>query len=276
MRRIKLIAIIGALIALIVPLQAVAQQAYYMDVTGTVYNQAFKVQGAKVLLYTYNFQNGMPGDVVSTTTSNSQGGFTFRTVVFDPSKPFQYAVKADREGNAAWALVAFLPPEPNTTDSSAVIMPINLDISSPSMKSDITVTVWSTEGKTTATSNLAPVSGAKLTLYKVEPGSHGNRTQLSSSEQVLTDYAGQHTYVGLPYGIYAVRAEKNGFFGEQTFYSYQQLTPVQVKTNIPLPSPTPTPKPGTGTATPTPSPGFEGIAALIGLLGVALYLRRAK
>jgi PGF-CTERM protein len=146
-----------------------------------------------------------------------------------------------------------------------------MDISAPSQTSEVTVTVWSTEGQVTSHSNLVPVPGVKLTLYTLDPAS-GNKTVLLDNK--MTDSAGQYVF-NVPYGAYVVRAEKSGQYGEQSLAAYQQITSTSLSTSMPVPSPTPTPA---ATATPGPTtstPGFEAFVALIALLGGALYLRRA-
>ncbi len=134
------------------------------------------------------------------------------------------------------------------------------------------MTVWSTQGQVTSTSNIQPVPGVKMTLYSYDPAT-GNRTVAVDNK--VTNSIGQVVY-NIPYGSYIVRAEKSGQYGEQSFAVFQQVTSTSLSTNLPIPSPTPTPAP---TATPGPSgtttPGFEAFVALIALLGGALYLRRA-
>jgi PGF-CTERM protein len=116
------------------------------------------------------------------------------------------------------------------------------------------------------------VPGVQLTLYSIDAAS-GNRTMLY--ENKVTNSIGQYVF-NIPYGMYVVRAEKSGQYGEQTFPVYQQITSTILSADLPIPSPTPTPAPS-ATAAPgnTTTPGFEAILALIALLGGAFYLRRA-
>ena len=281
MRYTRLIIIACVLCALIFPTQVFAQSnAYYGDVKGTVYSQAFKAPGATVTLKTMDPVTGVEtGDIASTTTDSS-GNFKFDYVVFSPDKQFQYLIRADRGSSSALAWVYALPP---TNDSGAYVALINLDLSVPSRYTDATVTVWSTQARSTTNTNLGVVPRVKLLLYKVDLDS-GNRTQVGSS--YTTDNNGQYTFTGLPYGLYVAGAESMGQYAEQEFAAYQQISSIGIFSNLPIPSPTPTPKP---TATPKPGstgnetssggffgiPGFEAVAALIALLGAALYLRRA-
>jgi PGF-CTERM protein len=257
------------LFALIVPLQAFAQSAYYGDVKGTVYSQAFRQPGVKVTLWSMDPVSHVQDVQKSSTTTNPQGEFSFPYVVFQPGKQFQYMVRAEKGSDVAIAWVYALPAE---GDIPVYVAAINMDLSVPSQTSEATVTVWSTQGQVTGHSNLAPVPGVKLTLFSIDPAS-GNRTVLF--ENKVTNSNGQYVY-NIPYGTYVVRAEKSGQYGEQSFAVYQQITSTSLSTNLPIPSPTPTPAPS---ATPgpsgTPTPGFEAFLALIALLGGALYLRRA-
>ncbi|OPY28800.1 MAG: hypothetical protein A4E28_01324 [Methanocella sp. PtaU1.Bin125] len=279
MRYTRLIIIACVLFALIAPMQALAQSAsYYGDVKGTVYSQAFKAPGAKVTLYTWDPVNRMQLDEKASAYTDDSGNFNFNYVVFQPDRQFQYVVRADKGSSSALALVYALPP---TNDSSVYVAPINMDLSVPSMYTDATVTVWSTQATTTTHTNLGPVPGVKLLLYAVDMAS-GNRSLIGSS--YTTDANGQHTYTGLPYGLYVARAESMGQAAEQSFAAYQQIRSVDIYSSLPIPSPTPTPKPsataGPGGNNQTSGggfgiPGFEAVAALIALLGGALYLRRA-
>jgi PGF-CTERM protein len=266
----RLIVIACVLFALVVPLQALAQSAYYGDVKGTVYSQAFRAPGVKVTLYTMDPVSHMPVDEKATATTDSNGEFNFQYAVFQPGAQFQYQVRAQRGSDAAFAWVFALPAE--DIDTPVYVAPINMDLSAPSGNGEVTVSVMSTQGQVTSHSNLALVPGVKLTLYSVDPAS-GNRTVIVDNK--LTNAGGQGVYSNIPYGTYVVRAEKSGQYGEQNFAVYQQITSTILSANLPLPSPTPTPAP---TATPGPSsttPGFEAFVALIALLGGALYLRRA-
>jgi PGF-CTERM protein len=267
----RLIVIACVLFALIVPLQAFAQSAYYGDVKGTVYSQAFRAPGVKVTLYTMDPVSHMPAEEKATATTDSNGEFNFQYVVFQPAGQFQYQVRAQRGSDAAYAWVFALPAEA-ASDIPVYVAPINMDLSVPSGTSEATVTVWSTQGQVTSHSNLAPVPGVKLTLYSYDPAT-GNRTVVIDNK--ISDSNGQGIYSNIPYGTYVVRAEKSGQYGEQSFAAYQQITSTSLSANLPIPSPTPTPAP---TATPGPSstttPGFEAFVALIALLGGALYLRR--
>jgi PGF-CTERM protein len=265
----RLIVIACVLFALIVPLQAFAQSAYG-DVKGTVYSQAFRANGAKVTLWSMDpvthVQDAQIGTPVYT---NDRGEFLFSYAPFKTGQQFQYMVRAEKGSDVAIAWVYYLPKD---GDIPAYVAPISMDLSAPSQTSEVTVTAWSTEGQVTTHSNLVPVPGVKLTLYTVDPTS-GNKTVLLDNK--LTDSAGQYVY-NVPYGLYVVRAEKSVLYTEQSFAAYQQITSTSLSTTMPVPCPTPTPAP---TATPGPSgtstPGFEAIAALIALLGGALYLRRA-
>jgi PGF-CTERM protein len=264
----RLIIIACVLFALVAPLQAIAQSAYYGTVSGTVYSQAFRAPGVKVTLYSMDPSSHMPVDQIATATTDPSGEFSFPYVVFQPGGQFQYQVRAQRGSDAAFAWVYALPAD---GDVPVYVGPINMDLSTPSQTSDVTVTVWSTQGQVTSHSNLAPVPGVKMTLYSLDTAS-GNRTVVVDNK--ITDANGQVGYT-VPYGTYVVRAEKSGQYGEQSFAVYQQITSTSLSANLPIPSPTPTPAP---TATPGPSsstPGFEAVVALIALLGGALYLRRA-
>ncbi|MGA9140806.1 MAG: PGF-CTERM sorting domain-containing protein [Methanocella sp.] len=281
MRYTRLIIIACVLCALVFPLQAFAEsKPFYGDVKGTVYSQAFKASGAHVFLKTMDAETGVETGNVADTYTDSSGNFKFDYVVFSPDKQFQYMIRADKGSNSALAWVYALPAD-NYSDS--YVAPINMDLSVPSKYTDTTVTVWSTQARTTTNTNLGVVPRVMLHLYKVDLNG-GNRTQVGSS--YTTDNIGQYTFTGLPYGLYVVRAESMGQAVEQPFAAYQQISSVTISTNLPIPSPTPTPKP---TATPRPGstgnetssggffgiPGFEAVAALIALLGAALYLRRA-
>jgi PGF-CTERM protein len=258
------------LFALIVPLQALAQSAYYGDVKGTVYSQAFRANNVKVTLWTMDpVTHVQDAQVGSPVMTNEKGEFAFSYAPFKVGKQFQYMVRAEKGSDVAIAWVYSLPAE---GDIPVYVAPINMDLSVPSQTSEATVTVWSTEGTVTRNSNLVPVPGVKLTLYTLDTSS-GNKTVLLDNK--MTNAAGQYVF-NIPYGTYVVRAEKSGQYGEQSFAVYQQITSTSLSTNLPVPSPTPTPAP---TATPGPSstatPGFETVVALIALLGGALYLRRA-
>lgn len=269
MKITRLIIIACVLFALIAPLQALAQTGkYYGDIKGTVYSQAFRQPGVKVTLWTMDpVSHVQDTQVGQPVTTDSKGEFSFPYVVFDTGKQFQYMVRADKGSDSAFAWVYALPAEP---DIPVYVAPLNLDLSVPSTTSEATITVWSTEGKATTYSNLVPVPGVKLTLYSVDTA--GNRTTLF--ENKVTNGNGQYIF-NIPYGMYVVRAEKSGMYGEQSFAVYQQVTSTSLSTNLPVPTATPTPVP---TATPAPTsstPGFEAVLALIALLGGALYLRRA-
>ena len=271
MRLTRLIIIGCVLFALIVPLQAVAQTSepsnYYGTVAGMVYSAAFPVSGATVTLSTYDPVGKIEMSAITSTTTDSRGGFSFPYVVFQTGKQFQYIVRADRGSSTAMALVYSYPAK---DDVPVYVAPITLDVSTPSMYSSVTVNVFSTA---TSADKPVPVPGATLTLYSVDLNS-GNLTQIG--QPATTDSNGQYTYGSLPYGMYVVRAEKSGLYKEQQFAAYQQaVNNVNLNTDLAVPSPTPTPSP---TATPGKSsatPGFEAAAALIALLGAALYLRRA-
>lgn len=269
MRITRLIIITCVLFALLVPLQVFAQsEKFYGNVEGTVFNQALRVSGATVKLYTLS-ASGVQDQLIGTTTTNNNGDFSFPYVAFDTGKQFQYMVRAEKGNNVAIAWVYALDKE--GPDVPIYVAPISLDLSIPSQESEVTLTVWSTEGKVTSHSNLEPVPGAKLTLYSYDPAS-GNKTLLYDNK--ITDANGQYTFT-VPYGMYIARAERSGqYSGEQIFPAYQQSVSPGLFTNLPVPSPTPSP-----TATPEPTgtstPGFEAIVALIALLGGALYLRRA-
>jgi PGF-CTERM protein len=280
-RYTRLIIIACVLCALVFPLQAFAESTpFYGDVKGTVYSQAFRAPGATVTLKTLDPVTGVETGNVASTTTDSTGNFKFDYVVFSPDKQFQYMIRADKGSSSALAWVYALPP---TNDSEAYVAPINMDLSVPSRYTDATVTVWSTQARSTTNTNLGVVPRVMLRLYKVDLDSR-NRTQVGAT--YTTDNNGQYTFTGLPYGLYVVRAESMGQSAEQQFAAYQQICSVGIISNLPIPSPTPTPKP---TATPGPGagnqtstgggffgiPGFEAVAALIALLGAALYLRRA-
>jgi PGF-CTERM protein len=267
----RLIIIACVLFALIAPLQAFAQSdKFYGDVKGTVFSQAFKISGATVSLWSLT-SSGVQDQKISTVYTNSNGVFSFPYVAFEPDQPFQYMVRADKGSDSAIAWVYSLPGDPTDNDTRlAYVAPISMDLSIPSRDSEVTVTVWSTEGQTTEYSNLVPVPGVKLSMYSVDPAS-GNRTLLLDNK--ITDSIGQYIF-NVPYGMYIVRAEKSGMFGEQSFAAYQQGVATGLSTDIPIPSVTPTPGPET-TPVPSSTPGFEAIAALIALIGGALYLRRA-
>jgi PGF-CTERM protein len=266
----RLIIIACVLFALVAPLQVLAQTSalYYGDVKGTVYSQAFRAPGVKVTLYAIDPVSHMPVEEKATGTTDGNGEFNFQYVVFQPDKQFQYQVRAQRGSDASYAWVYALPAD---ADIPVYVAPLYMDLSVPSGTSEATVTVWSTQGQVTSTSNLVPVPGVKMTLYSYDPAT-GNRTL--AVENKVTNGAGQVVY-NIPYGTYIVRAEKSGQYGEQSFAAYQQVTSTSLSANLPIPTPTPTPAP---TATPGPSsttPGFEAFVALIALLGGALYLRRA-
>jgi len=267
----RLIIIASVLFALIAPLQAFAQsEKYYGDVKGTVFSQAFRISGATVSLWTLT-DSGVQDQKISTASTNSNGEFSFPYVAFQPGQPFQYMVRADKGSDTAIAWVYSLPGDPTDNDTKQVyVAPISMDISVQSRDSEVTVTVWSTEGLTTGHSNLSPVPDVKLSMYSFDPVS-GNRSLLLDNK--ITDANGQYVF-NIPYGTYIVRAEKSGMYGEQQFAAYQQSVSSSLSTDLPLPSPTPTAGPD---ATPVPSttPGFEAVAALIALIGGALYLRRA-
>ena len=283
MRYTRLVIIACVLCALIFPLQVFAEsKPYYADVKGTVYSQAFKAPGAKVTLFAMDPSTGVQTAEKAFTYTDASGNFKFDYVVFSPDKQFEYMVRADKGSNSALAWVYALPADP-VNDSSIYVGPINMDLSVPSRYTDATVTVWSTQARSTTNTNLGVVPNVKLTLYQIDLNS-GNRTQIGTYS--TTDWNGQHIFTGLPYGLYAVTAESMGQIVEQKFAAYQQISSSTIYTNLPIPSPTPTPKP---TATPRPGstgnetssggffgiPGFEAVAALVALLGAALYLRRA-
>jgi PGF-CTERM protein len=266
----RLIIIACVLFALLVPLQAFAQTGkYYADIKGTVYSQAFRQPNVKVTLWTMDptshVQDTQVGQAVYT---DSRGDFVFPYVAFDRSSQFQFMVRADKGSTSAIAWVYALGDE---GDLPAYVSPINLDLSTPSGNSEVTVTVWSTEGTVTRNSNLVPVPGAKLTLYSTDPAS-GNKTVVIDNK--YTDSNGQYVF-NVPYGTYVVRAEKSDFYNQQPFVANQQATATSLSTNMPVPSATPTPSAGPTSGPNTPTPGFEAVVALIALLGGALYLRRA-
>jgi hypothetical protein len=269
----RLIIIACVLFALVAPLQVLAQTSalYYGDVKGTVYSQAFRAPGIKVTLYAMDPVSHMPVEEKATGTTDSNGEFNFQYAVFQSGQQYQYQVRAQRGSDAAYAWVYALPADPEL-DIPVYVAPVNMDLSAPSGTSEVTVTIYSTQGQVTSTSNLATVPGVKVTLHSYDPAT-GNRTVVVDNK--VTNSIGQVSY-SIPYGNYIVRAEKSGQYGEQSFSAYQQVISPIVYTNLPIPSPTPTPVP---TATPGPSssatPGFEAFVALISLLGGALYLRRA-
>lgn len=269
-RLVIIACVLFALVALVAPLQAFAQsEKFYGDVEGTVFSQILRIPGATVTLYTLS--NGVQSDSIHTTYTDSNGFFAFKDVAFDSDKQFQYMVRAEKGNDYAIAWVYALPGDPTSNDSKLAYVPaLSIDISTPSRNSDLTVTVWSTEGKTTEYSNLETVPGAKLTLYSLD--ANGNRTLLIDNK--ITDSNGKYVF-NVPYGMYAVSAEKSGSYGEQkSFPVFQQTSTATVITNLPVPTATPTTVP---TATPgsTGTPGFEAIVAMIALIGGALYLRRA-
>ena len=96
-----------------------------------------------------------------------------------------------------------------------------MDLSVPSRYTDATVTVWSTQARSTTNTNLGVVPRVKLLLYTVDLDS-GNRTQVGSS--YTTDNNGQYTFTGLPYGLYVAGAESMGQYAEQSFAAYQQIS----------------------------------------------------
>ncbi len=273
MKVTRLIVIACVLFALIAPLPAAAQSTsespYYVDVKGSVYNQAFPVNGARVTLWTVDPVNLVQLDQVSQTVTDSRGVFIFPYVVFQPGAgTFQYMVRAERGSDVALALVYTYPP--TGVDEPAYVAPVVMDISVPSRYSEVTVNVFSTASN--ASKVPVPVPGASLTLFAYDQKT-GNRTQIGSA--VTTDSAGQHVYGSLQYGMYIVRAEKAGLYREQQFAAYQQVVGnVNLNTDMPIPTPTPTPVPGASPGA-RATPGFEAVAVLIALLGAALYLRRA-
>lgn len=282
MKLIRLIVLVCITAALFVPMQAIAadDETYFMSVNGKVYNAAFPAAGAKVTLYSYD---GKLGDAQGSITTGADGRFSFKNIMFSSSEPVEYAVKADREGSTAYALVLFYPPGA-TADEPAQVEWINLDIASevPGMRGDLTAAVWSTETSSlnmNTGTNLAKVPNAKLLLYKVDQDT-GNLSEVKFSTQPYSDTNGQYVYPSLPYGHYYLKAEKNGKYGDQYFWLTLQEKTVNIKTNIDVPKTTPTPVPG-ASATPKPSgtqptPGFEGIAALVAIAGVfAVCLRKA-
>jgi Cna protein B-type domain. len=266
----RLVIVACVLFALVAPLQAFAQsEKFYGDVEGTVFSQILKIPGATVTLYTLS-SGGVQSENIHTTYTDSNGFFAFKDVAFDSDKQFQYMVRAEKGNDYSIAWVYALPPDPTSNDSKLAYVPVlSLDLSTPSRNSDLTVTVWSTEGQTTEYSNLETVPGAKLTLYSLD--ANGNRTMLIDNK--ITDSNGKYVF-NVPYGMYAVSAEKSGSYGEQkSFPVFQQTSTATVITNLPVPTAIPTTVP---TATPgTTTPGFEAIVALIALLGGVLYLRRA-
>lgn len=278
---IRLTIIACILFALIVPLQATAQSSMYFDnVKGKVYNKAFAASGAKVTLYTYDGKK--PGEVQGTITTGSDGTFTFRNVMFDPAKPVSYIVKAERDGNSAFALVLYYPPGAGA-DEPAEVQWINIDIASdvPAMRGDATVTVWSTVGTGLPVGeNLARVLGASISLYSVDTTT-GNLTPINFGSTPTTDSEGQYRFPALPYGKYFIRAEKSGKYGNQYFWVTQQENALNVISDIDVPKATPKPCPvPVPSSTPSggfglPIPGFEAILALIAFAGaIVLYMRR--
>jgi len=271
-RLTRLIVIACVLAALIAPAQVIAQTSgsYYGTISGTVYSQAFRVSGATVTLWTTTADLVQNQQVDTARTTDSNGEFSFDYVAFKADQQFQYLVRVQKGSDTAYALVYSLPAQGG---NDIYVAPLSLDLSTPSGTSEVTATVWSTAGQTTAHTNIAVVPGVAMTLYKYDPAS-GNKTLYIGNR--VTNGDGQVIYSNVPYGMYVVRAEKSGQYGEQTFPAYQQSTSTSVSTNLPIPSPTPTPKP---TATPGPSasatPGFEAVAVLVALLGAALYLRKA-
>ena len=154
MRFTRLIVIACVLFALIVPLQAFAQSSYYGDVKGTVYSQAFRATGVKVTLWSMDpvthVQDAQVGTPVYT---NERGEFAFSYAPFKVDKQFQYMVRAEKGSDVAIAWVYSLPAE---GDIPVYVAPINMDLSVPSQTSEVTVTVWSTEGQVTKTPTSCP------------------------------------------------------------------------------------------------------------------------
>jgi hypothetical protein len=146
-RLILVAGILFAILAAIIVPQASAQSTgmYFESIKGKVYNKAFPAAGAKVTLYSWDGKK--PGSEYSSLTTGTDGTFTFRNVAFDPAKPVSYIVKAERDGNAAFALVLYYPPGVGP-DEPAEVQWINIDIAYdiPAMRGDATVTVWSTVG----------------------------------------------------------------------------------------------------------------------------------
>ena len=282
MKLTRLILVACVFFALIVPLQASAQSTgmYFENIQGKVYNKAFPASGAKVTLYSYDGKK--PGSEYSSLTTTGDGTFNFRNVVFDPSDPVSYIIKAERDGNTAWALVLYYPPGVGP-DQPAEVQWINIDVASdvPPMRGQTTVTVWSTVGQGLPVGeNLARVLGATVSLYNVDPVT-GNLTQVSFASTPTTGSDGQYTFQALPYGKYYLRAEKSGKYGDQYFWVTQQENALNVISNIDVPKATPTPNAGPGGNTSATGnggflgiPGFEAVIALIALAGAVLYLRR--
>ncbi|HMK45320.1 MAG TPA: PGF-CTERM sorting domain-containing protein [Methanocella sp.] len=271
----RLFAIVSILFAIIVPLHASAQSTMnFADVKGTVYNQATPANGAKVTLYSYDGKK--PGDTQGTVNVGADGTFIFKNIMFDPAKPVSYIVRAEREGNTAYALVLYYPA--NGPNQPAEVREINIDIGSTvsAMRGDAAVTVWSTASSGMPVGqNLALVLGADLKLYSVDPNTN-NMTAVTFSDTPKTDNNGLHTFPALPYGKYYVTAEKNGkSVSGQYFWVTQQENTVNVVSNIDVPKATATPTNGTSSGGAW-IPGFETAAALTALAGVIILQTRRK
>jgi hypothetical protein len=261
--------ILSALImAVLMPSQCVADMPKSVNIQGYVYYMGTPADNARV--YLLNWDGSRPGDLVSSTSTsdgsiNPKGFFKFTSVLYDPAKPFNYCIKADREGDAAYVLVYIIDPySPNP-----IVAPIKIDVATESWRGDLSGNVQNMDMYT--------VPAAKVTLYERDPVNNTTKKLTTIYNPITASDNGDFVFKSMPYGFYRIEAEKNGKMGTEDVVVYKQEVNRIIILNKAVPCPTPTPKPGinlTGGGGIFGIPGFEMVFALAAFLGVAFYLRK--
>lgn len=278
MKRIGFILIAIAAIAILAPV-CTAQSTQYVNVDGCVYSGALPVDGAKVQIYSWDGKDMGNAPLRTVTTSDGSdgsivGSFTLKNVPYDPGKVFSYAIKVEKGGREAYALVHIVPPV--TSSETPKAEPIIMDLSMESWMTDLTGMVQSGN----LLQDALGIQKADVTIYERDQTTGA----LSSSPvaSATTDSSGKFEVRDLPYGLYqaVVKATVNNknYMEKVNFTVYQQETHINViMTQIMLATPTPTSKPGGSSGTSSGFfgiPGFEAVLALVAIGGTALLFRR--
>ncbi|MCD1294604.1 hypothetical protein CUJ83_06255 [Methanocella sp. CWC-04] len=254
--------------AFIVPLQAsqaTAQMPKTVTISGVVYNYGTTVGDANV--YLLDWDGSRPGATVSSGKTgdgekSAKGTFKFTGVLYDPAKPFNFCIKAEKDGKTAYVLVYIIDPY----SQDPIVAPVKIDISQESWKCDLTGTVQN--------NNLYPEQSAQVTLYERDIVNDTKTKVNYVYNPIQTGGDGGYVLTGVPYGYYTVEAEKNGMIGTGDIVIYKQDANINIILSEKAPTPTPTPTAPAGGSGVTGLPGFELVAALLAFLGAAYTVRK--